>query len=123
MGILHCVEMQDYRKLSVWTKAHQFVLQMYQWTARFPESEKFGLVSQMRRSAISIPANIAEGCGRGSPLELRRYLHIASGSAHEVEYHVVLASDLGYLSPEACSEATQRITELKRMLSGLIQKL
>jgi len=88
--------MKDFRELKVWEKAHQFTLVVYQATTAFPKEELFGLTSQMRRSAASIPTNIAEGCGRGSDDDFRRFLQIAMGSASELKYQLLLAHDLGY---------------------------
>ena len=85
--------MQDFRKLNVWEKAHEFVLDVYKASDLFPPQEKFGVTSQLRRSAASIPTNIAEGCGRGSNADLARFLQISMGSASEVEYLLILARD------------------------------
>jgi len=92
--------MKDFRDLKVWEKAHALVLECYEATKPFPREEIFGLVSQIRRAAASIPANIAEGCGRRGNAELHRFLQMAMGSANEVEYHLLLSKDLGYLKPE-----------------------
>ena len=81
--------MSDYRKLVVWEKAHKLVLEVYRVTMTFPKEELFGLTSQIRRASASIPANIAEGSGRGSDAEMARFLHIALGSASELEYHLL----------------------------------
>jgi four helix bundle protein len=89
--------MKDFRKLTVWQKAHAMVLSSYKATAGFPKHELFGLVSQIRRCSSSIPANIAEGCGRIGNSELHRFLQIACGSSNELEYHFLLARDLGYI--------------------------
>ena len=86
--------MQDFRDLKVWQKSHQLTLEVYRSTATFPREELYGLTSQIRRASSSIPANIAEGCGRNSPNELRRFLEIAMGAASELEYHLLLARDL-----------------------------
>lgn len=88
--------MKDFRDFKVWEKAHDLVLETYRFTAGFPKHEMFGLVSQMRRCSASIPANIAEGCGRLGNAELHKFLQIACGSANELEYHFLLARDLGY---------------------------
>jgi four helix bundle protein len=99
------------------------VLAVYRASRSFPESERFGLTSQLRRAAVSIPANIAEGCGRRGDRELARFLHIASGSASELEYYVVLAQDLGYLpSPDPNSLLTLA-TEVRRMVAALARSL
>jgi four helix bundle protein len=115
--------MSDYRKLAVWEKAHQLTLAVYKATESFPKEELYGLTSQMRRAAISIPSNIAEGTGRGSDPELARFLQIALGSAHEVEYQALLARDLGCLNEEYYQKLYQQIEEVKRMLNGLITRL
>ena len=91
--------MQDFRKLVVWRQAHEMTLRIYGETTTFPLEERFGLSSQMRRSASSIPTNIAEGCGRGTDPDFARFLRIALGSASELEYLLILATDLGYLAP------------------------
>lgn len=115
--------MQDFRELKVWWKSHQLVLNIYKATAAFPKSELYGLTSQMKRAASSIPANIAEGCGRSGNTELSRFLQIAMGSASEVEYFLVLAGDLGYLQPDDKECLMSELGEVKRMLSSLICKI
>ncbi len=86
--------MQNFRELKVWNKAHAVTLAAYSATESFPASERYGLTSQMRRAATSIAANIAEGCGRSSDADFARFLHVALGSASELEYLVLLARDL-----------------------------
>ena len=115
--------MKDFRNLEVWERAHALTLSIYKTTVCFPADERFGLTSQMRRCGASIGANIAEGCGkRGNP-EFQRFLQIASGSASEIEYHLLLARNLGYLSESAHRELMQQLTPLRRMLTSLIQKV
>jgi four helix bundle protein len=114
---------RDFKKLQVWEKAHGLTLATYRITVSFPKEEMFGLTSQIRRASSSIPANIAEGCGRDSEAELKRFLQIAMGSASELEYHLLLAHDLGYISQEDYKRLEQNATEVKRMLTGFIQKL
>jgi four helix bundle protein len=92
--------MQDFRDLKVWQRAHQLVLRLYKATATFPDAERFGLISQIRRAAVSIPANIAEGSRRGTDADFARFLRIAIGSASEVDYFVLLARDLRYLAAQ-----------------------
>jgi four helix bundle protein len=111
--------MQDFRKLVVWRRGHELALKAYALTAAFPREEVYGLTSQIRRSAASIPANIAEGCGRGGNAELARFLRIAMGSASELEYHLQLAHDLAFLSTPDHHSASKDVTEIKRMLTGL----
>ena len=89
--------MGDYRKLQVWERSHRLALDVYHATKSFPREELFGLTSQLRRAAASIPANIAEGCGRNGDAELARFLDVAMGSANELDYHLLLARDLGLL--------------------------
>ncbi len=95
--------MKDFKSLKVWHKAHQLTLLVYALTRTFPREEMYGLTSQIRRAAASIPANIAEGSGRRSDGELRRFLQIARGSASELEYHLLLARDLGFLGSPHCA--------------------
>jgi four helix bundle protein len=115
--------MREFRELKVWEKAHQCVLDIYRITGYFPNEKRFSLVAQLRRSAASVPANIAEGCGRESSREFARYLSIAAGSACEAEYHLLLARDLGYLDELTHEQLDQRMNEIKRMLNGFIQIL
>ena len=115
--------MKDFRDLKVWRKAHELALRAYEVSGTFPADERFGLTSQVRRSAGSIGANIAEGCGRGSDGELGRFLQIAMGSAAELEYHMLLARDLGFVSDANYDDIQEKLTEVKRMLASLIVKL
>jgi four helix bundle protein len=113
----------NFHELKVWQKAHQLTLAIYRITAAFPREELYGLTSQIRRSCSSIPANLAEGCGRNGDAEFARFCSIAMGSATELEYHLLLASDLNLVKPKDYKELAQRTIELKRMLAGLVQKL
>ena len=90
--------MQDFKKLKVWQKAHLLAVETYQATTAFPQDELYGLTSQIRRAGVSIPANIAEGCGREGSAEFNRFLQIAMGSIAELEYHFLLASELKFLN-------------------------
>jgi four helix bundle protein len=115
--------MQNFRDLKVWEKAHAATLRVYACTKNFSTTERFGLTSQMRRAATSIPSNIAEGCVRSSDADFARFLHIALGSASELEYFELLARDLRYLD-EACYEhINSDAQEVKRMLTALIARL
>ena len=114
--------MQDFRNLEVWRKAHTLVLDVYRLTESFPRSEMFVLSSQIRRSASSIPTNLAEGCGRTQP-EFGRFVQIAFGSACELEYQLLLARDLGFLTPDRYQSACANVIEVKRMLSSLIKRI
>ena len=98
-------------------------LAVYKVAAKFPRDELYGLMSQIRRSCISMPANIAEGCGRGSDADLARFLQIAAGSASELDYHILLAGELGLLEDADREYLIEEITEVKRMLASFIKKL
>ena len=115
--------MRDFREIKVWEKSHLLTLEIYKVTAVFPREEIYGLTSQVRRASASIPANIAEGFGRGGNAELARFLQIAMGSACEVEYHVLLAKDLNLLSKKIYDDLNERIVEVKRMLASLLLKV
>ena len=115
--------MRDFRQIRVWEKAHHLTLEIYNSTSRFPREELYGLTSQLRRACASIPANIAEGFGRGGNAELARFLQIAMGSAYEVEYHALLAKDLGFIRTDAYCQLELRIVEVKRMLAALLLKV
>lgn len=115
--------MRDFKTLAVWQKAHALTLAIYEASRGFPREETYGLTSQMRRSASSIPANIAEGCGHESQSELARFLHIAMASASELEYHLLLARDLGILASPAYFQLDQQTGDVKRMLTRFMQKV
>ncbi len=115
--------MRDFRGLKVWEKAHSLTLRIYETTLAFPRDEQYGLTSQVRRACSSIAANIAEGCGRDSNGELRRFLEIAMGSASELEYHLLLARDLGLLPSTVHGELADCTIEVKRMLATFIRRL
>ena len=115
--------MKDFKDLRVWEKAHSMTIGVYKATKEFPREELFGITSQMRRAASSIGANIAEGTGRRSDGELTRYLHIARGSAAELEYHLLLARDLDLLSITKFDFLRRQVDEVQRMLTSLIQQV
>ena len=115
--------MRDFRALKVWAKAHGLTLAVYKATALFPKAEMYGLTGQTRRSASSIGANIAEGCGRNGGADLARFLHIAVGSASELEYHLLLARDLAFLSESDYGHLAAGAMEIKRMLASYIKKV
>jgi four helix bundle protein len=114
---------RDFRELQVWRKAHDLTLDLYKATKRFPLDEKFGLQSQIRRCSASIGANIAESCGRRGNGELHRFLQIASGSGSELEYHLLLSRDLGYLLETEYEQLAKQTVEVRRMLNILIQRV
>lgn len=115
--------MKDFRDLLVWQKAHQLTLAAYRVTADFPQREMYGLTSQIRRCSASIAANIAEGCGKRGNAEFQRFLGIATASASELEYHFLLARDLGLLCEPAYQDVNEKTLEVKRMLAGLVRKV
>lgn len=115
--------MQNYKELKVWEKAHKLTLQVYDITTNFPKQEVYTLTSQLRRSAYSIPSNIAEGCGKNSANDLANFLNIALGSANETDYFLLLAKDLGFIETEKYQELNMLINEVKAMLIVLIQKV
>lgn len=115
--------MKDFKELKVWPKAHELTTAIYGITHSFPRDEIYGLTSQVRRSATSIAANIAEGCGRRSDGELARFLRIARGFASETEYHLLLARDLRFLSESDYQSTEKKVVEVQRMLTSLVQKV
>ncbi len=115
--------MRDHTKLRAFEMADEVVVLVYKFTAGFPKEELYGLTSQIRRAAVSIPANIAEGCSRGGDAEFSRFLCIAQGSAAELDYHLLLARDLQYLEQPAYKQLCVSLTEVRRMLTTFIQKL
>lgn len=115
--------MEDFKDLKVWAKAHDLTRAVYKSTRRFPREEIYGLTSQLRRAAASIGANIAEGCGRRSDPEMKRFLQIARGSGSEVEYHLLLAKDLCFLESVDFTRLQEKVLEVQRMLAALVQCL
>jgi four helix bundle protein len=115
--------MKDFRRLKVWEKAHSLTLDVYKITSRFPREEMYGLTSQLRRCSASKGANIAEGCGKEGNRELYRFLQIASGSASELDYHLLLARDLGYLGEVDYQRIGKQLVEFRRMLTALLRKV
>jgi four helix bundle protein len=115
--------LKNFKELKVWEKAYQLCLDLYKATADFPNEEKYGLSSQMRRSAISIPSNIAEGYGRKTIPDYVRCLYIAYGSTCELETQTLLSGDLNYLNEADQSSLLEKIKEVERMLMALIKSL
>ena len=113
-------KVKGFRNLIVWQKSHQLTLDIYKLTAGFPEEEKFGIISQLRRAAVSIPNNIAEGSGRKSAKEFSQFLSISLGSTNEVDYLIMLSEDLGYNNTETTEKLFPLIEEIKSMLYVLI---
>ncbi len=115
--------MKDFRTLKVWEKAHALTLSIYKATEKFSKQEQYALTSQIQRAAVSIPTNIAEGCGKDSDAELKRYFLISMGSSSELEYLLLLAHDLGYLPENVYQPMTRDLVEIRKMLNAFIQKL
>jgi len=114
---------QSFKNLKVWEKAHSLTLEVYRATEAFPRNEMYGLTGQMRRSAASIGANIAEGTCRSGDREFGRFLQVAMGSASELEYHLLLAHDLAMLKPMDYERLSGEVIEVKCMPSSFLFKL
>ena len=108
--------MRNFQDLTIWVKSHELTLKIYSATQLFPKEELFGLISQMRRSSSSIPTNIAEGCGRNSNPDFKRFLTIATGSSSELEYQLILSKDLKYLSEPTFKELLNELIEIRKMI-------
>ena len=117
------LETKGFKQLGVWQKAYHLTLDIYKLTKRFPKEETYGLVSQLQRAAVSVPANIAEGYDRNHRREYIQFLHIAKGSLAEVETYLSLALDLGYIDKELYDDIENTREETGRMLNGLIKSL
>jgi four helix bundle protein len=116
--------MQNYKDLKVWQKAHAFTLKIYTITQSFPKQEMYGITNQIRRSSSSVPANIAEGCGKLTQNDFARFLQIALGSANETEYFLILSFDLKYINNEQeFNELLDNINEIKAMLISLVGRV
>ena len=115
--------MKSYKELDVWQKAVSLAIDIYKIAEKFPHSEKFGLTSQIQRAVTSVPANIAEGWGRGSTKEYIQFLHIARGSLLELETHVIIAQKLDYISNDQLNEVSGSIEGIAKMLNRLINTL
>lgn len=115
--------MKDYREIIVWQRSHVLTLEPYRFTKKFPKQELFGLTSQIRRAASSIPANIAEGGGRDGDAELKRFMNIALGSACELDYFILLTGELGYIDSANADKLGAETLEIRHLLGSFIQKL
>jgi len=115
--------LKNYKELNVWQKSYEFCLKVYRITAKFPNEERYGLSSQIRRSAVSISSNIAEGYGRKTTLDYIRMLYISYGSVCELETQILLAGDLGFIEIGELGTAKKDIAEIERMLKALIKSL
>jgi four helix bundle protein len=115
--------MKDFKTLNVWQKSHNLAIAVYKLTYSFPKEEIYGITSQLRRAIISIPTNLAEGCGRGSDKDFARFIQIAFGSASESEYLVILSKDLGLINQDTWENLMNDISEVKRMLAALLKSI
>ncbi len=115
--------MKNYKELGVWQKAVKLAIDVYRVTSHFPDAEKFGLTAQIRRAIGSAPANIAEGWGRGSTKEYIQFLLVARGSLMELETHMIIGRELGYLNQQQIGAVQGQVEEVGKMLNGLIQSL
>ncbi|MBZ9629084.1 four helix bundle protein [Psychroflexus sp. CAK1W] len=115
--------MRNFKNYDIWKLSHQLTLDIYSVTKDFPNSEKYQIISQMQRAAYSIPSNISEGCGRKSDKDFNRFLQIALGSAHELEYFVLLSKDLNFINEETYTILDEKINNLKKRIYSLSQKL
>lgn len=115
--------MKNFKDLNVWKKAHALVLSVYKQTADFPKAEQYNLTSQLRRAATSIPANLAEGCGKFTQADFANYIQTAIGSAHEVEYLIFLSQELDYIKHDQYLILDLQVNEVKAMLIGLVTKV
>ena len=115
--------MRNFQQLEFWQRSHQLTLQVYSLTKSFPKEEIYGLTSQMRRSSSSIPTNIAEGCGRHSSTELKRFLIIAAGSTSELQYQFILSKDLGYMTETIFKELSDEISQIRKMIFSYCERL
>jgi len=110
-------------KLDVWRKSVDLVTEVYKLTASFPETEKFGLVSQIRRASVSIPSNIAEGAGRDTKKEFNNFLSIAQGSASELETQLIISEKLGYIEKQTLNIILKNLIDITKMIIGLKKSL
>jgi len=117
------VKLKSYQELEVWQKAHELTLLVFQMTERFPKADQYGIVAQVRRSASSVPANIAEGFGRGTTKEFLRSLQIARGELEETRYFMLLSRDLGRISKEAFEQVDSGCDSTGRLINALGKSL
>lgn len=115
--------MRNFQELTIWIKSHSLTLKIYSITKTFTKEEMFGLTSQMRRSSSSIPTNIAEGCGRNSDPDFKRFLVIATGSSSELEYQLILSRDLKYIPESAFKELQNELIEIRKMIYSFIKNV
>ena len=113
--------MKDYRNIQAWQRSHKAALLIYGVTYKFPSKEMYGLTSQLRRAAVSVPTNIAEGCGRTTETELARFMDISLGSLNEIEYLLFLSSDLGYIEKKTYQGISEEVVEIRKMLTAYVK--
>lgn len=113
--------MNDYRKIQVWQRSHKLVLQVYKLTRNFPAEELYGLTSQLRRASVSVPSNIAEGCGRSTQAELARFIDISLGSLNETEYLLFLSYELSYFEKDGYLKLSGELVEIRKMLTAFLK--
>ena len=107
----------------MWSKSYALTLELYRLSRAFPKEELYGLTSQMRRASVSIGANLAEGCGRRTNAEMGRFVRIAMGSASELDHHLLLCKDLGFLENDQYRGVARKLTEVRKMLSSLLSSI
>jgi four helix bundle protein len=115
--------LRNYRDLQVWDKAHKLTLDLYRVSREFPREETYGITSQLRRAAVSVGANLAEGCGRRTSNELARFVKIAMGSASELDYHLLLCRDLGFMNEGDFTRTSSDLTEVRKMLTSFLNRV
>lgn len=115
--------MRDFRKLTIWTQSIDLVLLIYKLTTKFPDSERFGLQSQMRRAIVSVPSNIAEGCSRTSQIDFKRFLEISLGSLFELESQLIIVEKLGFIDEQELEEMIVKVSGLQKQTNNLISKI
>lgn len=115
--------MHDYKKLNVWKESIELITEVYKTTSKFPSTEKFGLVSQINRCAVSIASNIAEGAGRNTDGEFRQFLGTAKGSSYELETQLIVSNNLGYISAEELNDLIEKLGYVQKMIHNLIKSL
>ena len=115
--------MRNYRDLQVWSKAHNLTLELYRVSRQFPREEIYGITSQLRRAAVSIGANLAEGCGRRTSAEMARFVRIALGSASELDYHLPLSHDLGFMAADEFTRTSAALIEVRKMLTSFLNSV
>jgi len=115
--------MKNFKELLLWQDAHKLVLDIYEATKKFSKEETFGIASQVRRAAVSIPCNIAEGCGKRTSKDFANFLQISLGSANETDYLILLSKDLGYIGSDQFINLQERVNKVRAMNINLLEKV